>query len=190
MEDTPYLGLVSTCRRTLRFEMASGRPGTRRFADRTAGLGAKRLFVDLERRWRLSLPAVGLVADLGCGPALDGLRFARAGYQVIGIDLSSGMLRIACEYLPGRVAQGDLRALPVRPASLAGIWCVAALLHVPEEDTPAVLGELYRSLLVSRRSTRFGHRHRRGLPLRAGAVFSRGDALVRVPTDRPAGESA
>lgn len=104
------------------------------------------LFVDLEHRWGLSMPAVGLVADVGCGPALDGLRFARAGYRVIGIDLSSGMLRIAAEHLPGRVAQGDLRTLPVRPASLAGIWCVAALLHVPEPETPVVLDNLYRGL--------------------------------------------
>lgn len=104
------------------------------------------LFLDLERRWHDLLPSGGLVGDLGCGPALDGQRFSKAGYRVIGVDLSSGMLRVAAEHLPGRVIQGDLRALPIRTSSLAGIWCVAALLHVPEEDTPGVLGGLYRSL--------------------------------------------
>jgi SAM-dependent methyltransferase len=75
------------------------------------------------------------VADLGCGPGSDGARFAGEGYRVVGMDLSAGMLAIAARRLDGRVTQADLRRLPLVSGRLDGIWCVAALLHVPEDDT-------------------------------------------------------
>jgi ubiquinone/menaquinone biosynthesis C-methylase UbiE len=42
--------------------------------------------------------------------------------------------------------QADLRALPIRASTLDGIWCCAALLHVPEDDTLSVLREFRRTL--------------------------------------------
>jgi ubiquinone/menaquinone biosynthesis C-methylase UbiE len=42
--------------------------------------------------------------------------------------------------------QADLRALPIRASTLDGIWCCAALLHVPEGDTLTVLREFRRTL--------------------------------------------
>jgi ubiquinone/menaquinone biosynthesis C-methylase UbiE len=45
---------------------------------------------------------------------------------VTGIDRSAGMLAIAAKALPGRVAQADLRSLPLASESLDGIWCSAA----------------------------------------------------------------
>lgn len=110
------------------------------------GSGGDDLFAALEQRFRALVGPRRPVGDVGCGPALDGQRFASAGHPAVGIDLSAGMLRIAARHLPGRLAQGDLRALPLRPGALAGIWCVAALLHVPDSDTACVLGELWRSL--------------------------------------------
>ncbi len=56
------------------------------------------------------------------------------------------MLRIAAETLRGRVAPADLRALPATDGALDGIWCTAALLHVPESDARAVLREFRRTL--------------------------------------------
>jgi SAM-dependent methyltransferase len=107
------------------------------------------LFGALEGSFLAQVPPTGAVADTGCGPALDGARFAARGYRVIGVDVSHGMLDVASQQLPGRVVRGDLRGLPLASGQLDGIWCVASLLHVPEPDTARVLGELRRTLRYS-----------------------------------------
>jgi ubiquinone/menaquinone biosynthesis C-methylase UbiE len=108
--------------------------------------GNERAFPDLLRAFAASIPARGTVADLGCGPARDATRFAEAGFNVLGMDLSAGMLDMAPSAMDGRLVQADLRALPIRASTLDGIWCCAALLHVPENDTLTVLREFRRTL--------------------------------------------
>lgn len=105
-----------------------------------------RWFPVLEDEFLASVTAHGLIADLGCGPGLDGSRFIRAGFRAVGMDLSASMLAIAARSLGGSVAQADLRALPIRSSSLDGIWCCAALLHIPEDDTSGVLHGFRRAL--------------------------------------------
>lgn len=114
------------------------------YTDNQAGRG--RAFPDLMDRFTARLPRPADLADLGCGPARDGALFAQAGHRVTGVDRSAGMLAIAASALPGRVAQGDLRCLPLGGGSLDGIWCCAALLHVPHGQTMAVLREMRRVL--------------------------------------------
>jgi len=92
-------------------------------------------------------------ADLGCGPAHDGARFARAGHRVTGVDRSAGMLAHAARALPGHVAPGDLRRLPLASQSIDGIWCCAALLHVPHDQTTAALREMRRVLSMTEEIT-------------------------------------
>jgi SAM-dependent methyltransferase len=106
--------------------------------------GNNNLFASLQEAFLMSLPAGGVVADLGCGPARDGARFAAEGFRVVGMDLSSGML--AASELAGRLVQADLRAIPIAGSALDGIWSTAALLHVPERDTDQVLREFRRAL--------------------------------------------
>jgi ubiquinone/menaquinone biosynthesis C-methylase UbiE len=104
----------------------------------------------LEEAFLEVLPKAALVADLGCGPANDALRLSEScGCRVVAMDLSAGMTEIASGRLPGCVAQADLRGLPIRPGSLDGIWNVASLLHVSEDDVPLVLSEFRRSLKPS-----------------------------------------
>ena len=104
------------------------------------------IFAELEEAFLPTLPTRGLVVDVGCGPGIDAVRFARRGLQVVGVDLSAGMLAVASRELVGRVVQADMRALPITSGRLDGIWCVASLLHVPEIDTLAVLQEFKRVL--------------------------------------------
>ena len=101
-------------------------------------------FGPFERAFLASLPGHALVGDLACGPALDAARFAEQGYRAVGVDLSKAMLAQATQVLAGRVAQGDLRALPLAGQRLDGIWCCAALLHVPVPHTTEVLREFRR----------------------------------------------
>jgi len=123
----------------------------RRYADRQVHLpsGAEHWLAELENRFVGGLPRGGVVADLGCGPAHDGQRLAGRGLQVLGIDLSAGMLGVAAEHLEGHLVQADLRALPIASEHLDGIWNVASLLHIPEQDTMTVLSEFKRVMKPS-----------------------------------------
>lgn len=136
------------------------------YAGSRAGCG--RSFPGLMDGFTARLPDAADLADLGCGPARDGALLARAGHRVTGIDRSAGMLAIAARALPGRVSQGDLRCLPVASGSLDGIWCCAALLHVPQEETVTVLGEMRRVL-------------RRGGHLAVVTALGHGARLETVP---------
>lgn len=89
-----------------------------------------------------SLPQVGVVADVGCGPGRDIALLRAGGLRVIGIDLSLAQLRTSS--LTG-VVQADMRRLPLRCGSVDAIWCHAALLHIPLTAVPAVLAEFARA---------------------------------------------
>lgn len=103
-------------------------------------------FPDLRQAFVTRLTPAADLADLGCGPALDGASFVATGHRVTGIDRSATMLTIAGQALPDRVVLGDLRSIPLAATSLDGIWCCAALLHVPEDQTMVVLNEIHRVL--------------------------------------------
>ncbi len=108
--------------------------------------GSAHGFTDFEAAFLGSLARDSLVADMGCGPALDAARFAEKGCQAIAIDLSLGMLAMAPRSMAGRLSQADLRHLPILSGCLDGIWSCAALLHLPEEQTGLVLAEFRRAL--------------------------------------------
>ena len=114
------------------------------YAQRQAMRGLS--FPDLREAFAARLTPAANLADLGCGPALDGASFAAAGHRVTGIDRSAGMLAAAGRVLPGRLVQADLRSIPLASTSLDGIWCCAALLHVPPDQTMTVLREITRVL--------------------------------------------
>ena len=89
--------------------------------------------------------AQGPVADLGCGPGQHAQALCEGGLDVIGVDLSTAMLKLAARRdVP--VVQGDLRRLPLRPGAFGALWSSASLLHVPIEDVDATL-DGWRTLL-------------------------------------------
>lgn len=82
------------------------------------------------------LPPGSRVADVGCGPGRDVELLRSRGLRVVGFDMSAAQLRA------GGVAglvRADMRRLPVRPGALDGVWCRAALLHIPRNEVEAVL---------------------------------------------------
>ncbi len=87
------------------------------------------------------LPERARVLDAGCGPGRDTRSLRGRGARVTGLDISFGMLR--SQSLSG-AAQADMRALPIADASVDGVWCQAALLHIPRADVPRVLAEFAR----------------------------------------------
>ncbi len=90
-----------------------------------------------------SVPAGSIVADIGCGPGRDVMMLRARGLHVAGIDLSAGQLRASD--VPGLV-QADMRRLPLQAGAVHGIWCWAALVHLPREALPQALAEFARIL--------------------------------------------
>jgi SAM-dependent methyltransferase len=88
-----------------------------------------------------SVPAGSVVADIGCGPGRDVMMLNARGMRAAGIDLSLGQLRASG--VPGLV-QAGMRRLPLRAGSVDGIWCWAALVHLPREVVPQALAEFAR----------------------------------------------
>lgn len=87
------------------------------------------------------------ILDAGCGPGRDSKWFRERGFQVIGVDLSAGMLAEARRRVPEvEFRQADLRYLDFPDGHFDGVWCCASLLHLPRHDVPAVLASFRRLL--------------------------------------------
>jgi SAM-dependent methyltransferase len=87
----------------------------------------------------------GRVCDLGCGPGHVARYLYERGVDVLGIDLSPGMLEQARQINPGiEFRQGNMRALDLSDEALAGIVAFYSIIHIPRDDVVAVLEELRR----------------------------------------------
>ena len=89
----------------------------------------------------------GPVVDVGCGAGrmtayLDGL-----GLDVVGIDLSPGMVAVARRSYPSlRFEVGSLAALDRPDGGLAGVLAWYSIIHTSPDELPAVVAELVRVL--------------------------------------------
>ncbi len=89
----------------------------------------------------------GSVLDLGCGPGQVGAFLAGCGAPVIGVDLAPRMVALAArrnKVIPYLCA--DMRALPLRTATLNGVVAYYSVQHIGRSELPGVLGELRRVL--------------------------------------------
>jgi SAM-dependent methyltransferase len=87
----------------------------------------------------------GLVCDLGCGPGQVGAYLAERGCDLLGIDISPGMLLRARErHGDVRFQLADMRALPLADAACQAIACFYALIHIPRDEVPVALAEIGR----------------------------------------------
>lgn len=87
----------------------------------------------------------GLVLEVAVGTGVIAAALRDQGYDVIGVDLSAGMLAHAARRLgPGRVARADARALPLATSTVDGVVFVHAL-HVIG-DVAGALAEAARVL--------------------------------------------
>ncbi len=104
--------------------------------------------IEQRNRFLDLLPGAALpLLDLGCGPGRDTKHLLEKNYRVIGADLSEGMLSEARRRVPqGQFVQADMLKLPFAEASFGGIWCCAALLHLPRALAAPALAEMFRVL--------------------------------------------
>jgi SAM-dependent methyltransferase len=101
----------------------------------------------LLERFAARLAGRGQVCDLGCGPGQVAAYLTDRGAHALGIDLSPAMVEQARRANPGiEFRQGDMRALRLEDASLAGIAAFYSLVHIPQAELTGVFRELHRVL--------------------------------------------
>lgn len=106
----------------------------------------RRVMAAALHRFLAMVPQGGMVLDAGCGPGFDGELLRSYGLRVVGFDLSKGMIQAGlASGIKTPMVQADMRRLPFR-ASIAGIWCNAALLHLTRRDALFALQEFARVL--------------------------------------------
>lgn len=85
------------------------------------------------------------ILDLGCGSGRDSKVFIDKGYEVVPIDGSWRMCKLAEEYL-GRIVLNRTFEEMIWKDTFNGVWACASLLHIPDSKLDEILGNIYDSL--------------------------------------------
>lgn len=89
----------------------------------------------------------GQVADVGCGSGRITAYLRALGVDAFGIDLSPAMIDVARRDHPGlRFEVGSMTDLDLADASTGGLLAWWSLIHVPDDEVPAVLAHFRRVL--------------------------------------------
>lgn len=89
----------------------------------------------------------GPVVDVGCGPGHVMAHLRELGLDTVGVDLSPSMIEIACREYPGLPFQvGSMTDLALADCSVGGVLAFWSIIHVPDDDVPAVLAHFHRVL--------------------------------------------
>lgn len=87
----------------------------------------------------------GKILDIGAGPGRDGLLLKNSGLDVVCLDASTEMVKIAKER--GLVSiEGDFLDLPFENGSFDGVWSYTSLLHIPKSEVESAFKEISRVL--------------------------------------------
>lgn len=87
------------------------------------------------------------ILDFGCGPGRDLVRFVDLGQEAVGLDGAEEFVEMARAHSQCEVLHQNFLALDLAPASFDGIFANASLFHVPAQELPRVLGELFAALV-------------------------------------------
>jgi SAM-dependent methyltransferase len=120
----------------------------REYAERFSGeLAHKPLDRELLARFASEVRGHGDVYDLGCGPGQTTAFLHDCGVSVRGLDISAELLREARQRHPGiKFEPGDMLALPLADASLAGVIAFYAIVHLSPAGLRRALAEMHRVL--------------------------------------------
>ncbi len=110
-------------------------------------LDNKPLDRELLTRLAARVKGKGAICDMGCGPGHIARYLRDAGTNVFGLDLSPRMIEEARRLNPEiSFRQGNMLALDLPDASLAGIAAFYAIVNLPREALPRVFREMARVL--------------------------------------------
>lgn len=105
--------------------------------------------IDLLDQFTKLLPGrEGKVLDVGCGAGVPVAEyFAQAGYEVVGVDISESMIRLARANVPkATFACANMVTYDFPPNEYIGLTCCYALIHVPQEEHQKVVNKFARTL--------------------------------------------
>jgi len=96
------------------------------------------------------LPKGAKVLDAGCGAGVPATKFlADSGFEVVGIDFSENMLKLARKNVPNATfIRKDMTKLDFADNSFDGLTALYSIIHVPREKH-ALLFESFHKILKS-----------------------------------------
>jgi SAM-dependent methyltransferase len=86
------------------------------------------------------------ILDFGCGPGRDLKAFKDLGHEPIGLEGAERFVEFAREYSGCEVWHQDFLSLELPSEYFDGIFANAALFHVPSQELPRVLKDLWATL--------------------------------------------
>ncbi len=86
------------------------------------------------------------ILDFGCGPGRDLKVFRDMGHEAIGLEGAERFVEIARHYSGCEVWHQDFLRLQLPEEYFDGVFANAALFHVPSQELPRVLKELWGTL--------------------------------------------
>jgi len=86
------------------------------------------------------------ILDFGCGPGRDLKTFSGMGHVAVGLDGSERFAEMARADTGCEVLQQNFLELNLPAERFDGIFANAVLFHIPKQELPRVLGELYAAL--------------------------------------------
>ena len=86
------------------------------------------------------------ILDLGCGPGRDVSYFKSLGHRPVGLDGSAAFCEMARAYTGCLILQQKFLSLALPRHAFDGIFANASLFHVPSQQLPRVLADLYAAL--------------------------------------------
>jgi SAM-dependent methyltransferase len=86
------------------------------------------------------------ILDLGCGPGRDLGYFRSLGHEAVGLDGSPQFVAMARADSGCEVLHQDFLALKLPKGRFDGVFANASLFHIPSQELPRVLLELFSTL--------------------------------------------
>jgi SAM-dependent methyltransferase len=86
------------------------------------------------------------ILDFGCGPGRDLKAFRELGHEAIGLEGAERFVELARDYSGCEVWHQDFLRLELPPEHFDGIFANAALFHVPSQELPRILRELWATV--------------------------------------------
>lgn len=91
-------------------------------------------------------PTPFTVLDFGCGPGRDLQTFTRLGHIAVGLDGTERFAQMAREDSGCEVWQQNFLELDLPDERFDGVFANAVLFHVPSQELPRVLRQLWATL--------------------------------------------